>query len=1186
MRTVTTTPQQHVSFDLDEQEEASDEEDRLIPPPQSWFGEEEEDEQQDFVAGNHGTIQQDSEQQQQLSPDSPETTTATKQQSQIAILPHPELAQISAVGAPQKAPSWKELSSQVLPAAAKELLSSSMRRIVHTARLSYSKGRWHRNYSDLGNPHAGYFRQDLTLPPFSSLPWIDRQLVQEWRTIGEAGEDDEEDFENARTLVPQTFKRKKWQKADICNNSSCRKPFGPTLLRHHCRLCGNSFCHTHSPQTHPLPHLGYDPLVKERVCLGCKHALQEQNLAERVAVGCPSRYVHCVICICSHYFFYQWRMARCRDYFDGELTPYFETGVDTIEDAALRIARAAITMARSVPLGAQAHVAVETVDVLRKYGLKGIYGLILRKEFLAAADLLCQACDINQATFPLSVHELSAAIFYALAQHRAVRGIQPEREHSIHALRRKEDQPEVQCESSTWTISRKQDVRMSEGQSLVDETDQYDPRSQSVTNLIALADAAIQAEKELESEPVADVSGRKVDSPEKSEDLHFRPVCDHVPDDVLSSCLLYAPIALNFIYVERHVDMQLLAAQQGWRILYSHLEQEPGSDRPGSALFLHDEKQIACFAVRGTATIHDVVTDIRQMPVQFPESESENSVEVDDWTPVLRGQGLAVCGMAKAAVNLFREHIDVLAALASKSYKIRIVGHSLGAGVATLLGTLVKRHLETNPSIGSQSSRQRSFVDNHDLLRVYGFASPSCVDAKLSDYLKSFVTTVVLHDDVVPRLTPTSIRGLVKHLLHIRETWVQIHLKDDIRALTERARTAWAPRWRSGFTLRDASGFCRKQLHYGKKKLLSVQGNISRQISSPSKAEPSVHSGSRGPPEETGNAPSITLDGGEDEYTCGEGVVSGSPKFVVEYMGGIDKRTDGTIIDGEEFFDTEDSLLEGEEDLSDKCLEAIGSLPQDEASESLPGDDSWTGCEEQTEPPEKQTASASFLSATDLEEVDDQSAAVMLDETPLPRMFLPGKIVHIYTHRGGYRAAFVPRTFRELRRISMAGNMLNDHTCKEYFEALKEVKSVRTAQEGLPQWTAFDEDDTCSCCASRFTWASTSDSQAQEARDKHNCRSCGTLCCDPCAKNRTPLPSIGLTVPVRVCDRCYNDIGGALSGLGWTNSLTEETREDLSVEIEYSNQEKTRLQERKRERRSLVVDDLASRIHSAVVVHN
>jgi hypothetical protein len=260
--------------------------DTLVPPPLSWFCED-EDEKDEAEGHQHTTSRNSQSFQHVLSEQgsSELAETYATQESEICVHPHPQLQQISTVGAPRRAPGWKELSTQVLPAAARELLSSSMQRIIHTARLSYAKSRWHRNYSDIGNPYAGYFRSDLSLPAFSSLPWVDRQLVEEWRTITASGDDDdeEEDFEKARTLVPQTMQRPQWQRADFCQ--TCQKPFGPSLLRHHCRLCGKSFCHPHSSQTHKLPHLGYDPHVPERVCLGCKHALNEQNLAERVAVS-------------------------------------------------------------------------------------------------------------------------------------------------------------------------------------------------------------------------------------------------------------------------------------------------------------------------------------------------------------------------------------------------------------------------------------------------------------------------------------------------------------------------------------------------------------------------------------------------------------------------------------------------------------------------------------------------------------------------------------------------------------------------------------------------------------------------------------------------------------------------------------------------------------------------------------
>ena len=223
-------------------------------------------------------------------------------------------SQLSSVGTPQRAPSWRELSSQIVPAAAREILSTSVHRFLYTARISYAKGRWHRLYSDLGNPLAGYYRTPFNddnkanLPPFSTLPWVDRQLVREWRTIesfdgqrvpidqerngidpyndNDTNDDDCHDdaqFNQARTLVPRPLSPPRWEKADYCHE--CRIPFGPTKLRHHCRMCGKSFCQSHSNQTHKLPHLGYDPNVPERVCLACKSLLEKQTMTERVAVS-------------------------------------------------------------------------------------------------------------------------------------------------------------------------------------------------------------------------------------------------------------------------------------------------------------------------------------------------------------------------------------------------------------------------------------------------------------------------------------------------------------------------------------------------------------------------------------------------------------------------------------------------------------------------------------------------------------------------------------------------------------------------------------------------------------------------------------------------------------------------------------------------------------------------------------
>ena len=1069
------------------------------------------------------------------------------------------------VGNTRPSPSWREISSQVLPAAAKELFSSSVRRLYYTAKISYSRGRWHRKYSDIGQNAVGFsisssstleLPQHLSeLPSFSSLPWVDRQLVQEWRTYlpenqldMNESEDSSHDWDQARTLVPCPIARPKWKKSDVCH--TCHKPFGPVRLRHHCRSCGHSFCQDHSMSTHRLPHLGYDD-VPERVCDSCKRILEDQNLAERVA----------------------WRLARCRDFKNNSLTPYFETGVDSVEEVALRVTRAAIAMAKSIPLGAQATVAVETVNVLRKYGLQGIYGIMLRQEFLAAADLLCKALGINKTSWPLSVHELSAAIFYALAQHRAMRGLSPDHEEILHSYR------------ST-------DCRNSDSSTSIALAGKYET-SAGFNEEIGLS-CHISESKEQQ--------GMKQDKINDPPSQICVPVCDPVPDKTLASLLFYAPIALNFIYATKEVEMQLLAAQQGWRLLYAFLHQDMDSvkpcDRPASAIFLHQEHKILCLSIRGTATINDVITDIRQTPVSFPNVDIEHrSSDRDDsdWTTIDRGQGLALCGMASAASNLFYEHIDSIMEFVKQGFRVRIVGHSLGGGVATMIGVLVQRHLE---HLGYGTS-----TGDEKILKVYAYGTPSCFDSKLADSVKSFVTTVVLHDDVFPRLTPTSCRGLLKHLLYIRETWVKTHIEEDLRAVGERAKTLWAPRFRQNFALLTQTSsikkYCKKQILRGTSKLMpadnsgpneasgeDVDGTVEGFEECHSKDEfcdcNDIESLVSDPSEwgekffvPTTNLP-MTSSGEEKLIDSNDthAVDNSTTQLLLEFLGGGDNGKEGIIIDGDEFFETSNGPV-GE---NDDTIESIGDEyfgdPIGEIAEEtlIKTDGSWSLESHKSE-------SSPTKKSFSIENDDDiDPAAVVLDETPLPHMYLPGKIVHIYSHRGVYKAAYVPCTFKSLRRISLAGNMLSNHTTKSYFESLLEVQTARVANESPPRWTAYDEDDTCCCCANRFTWASTSSSEAQEARDKHNCRSCGGLICDPCSKNRVPVPSIGLTVPVRVCDRCYNDIMGGVSS---TSTSVDRSANNFSITRE--NEEKKNKPERSRQKRSAVVDDLVSRMRASAL---
>lgn len=240
-------------------------------------------------------------------------------------------------------------------------------------------------------------------------------------------------------------------------------------------------------------------------------------------------------------------------------------------------------------------------------------------------------------------------------------------------------------------------------------------------------------------------------------------MCSPVETSIISSCLLYAPIALSFLYAESEIDLQLLAAQQGWRLLYAHLrpleyasremsvslgpfatkkkagraitgnmnESDGGMlDKPAYAVLIHEQLRIACWGIRGTASINDLVMDIRAIPIPFPEDSAtedivfdeeeglqfsgDKHIAADSWKilPEASG-GMAVCGMARAATNLFHENLPIMEQFWRQGYKIRITGHSLGGGIGALLGVLIIKHW-----------RKKYGVEGENACRVYGFGTP------------------------------------------------------------------------------------------------------------------------------------------------------------------------------------------------------------------------------------------------------------------------------------------------------------------------------------------------------------------------------------------------------------------------------------------------------------------------------
>uniref|UniRef100_A0A2K5EVY5 Diacylglycerol lipase-beta n=1 Tax=Aotus nancymaae TaxID=37293 RepID=A0A2K5EVY5_AOTNA len=154
---------------------------------------------------------------------------------------------------------------------------------------------------------------------------------------------------------------------------------------------------------------------------------------------------------------------------------------------------------------------------------------------------------------------------------------------------------------------------------------------------------------------------------------------------------------------------------------------------------LDHRKESVVVAVRGTMSMQDILTDLSA------DSEVlDVECEVQD--------RLAHKGISQAARYVYRRliHDGILSQAFSVApeYRLVIVGHSLGGGAAALLATMLRAA--------------------YPQVRCYAFAPPRGLWSKaLHEYSRSFIVSLVLGKDVIPRLSVTNLEDLKRRILRV-----------------------------------------------------------------------------------------------------------------------------------------------------------------------------------------------------------------------------------------------------------------------------------------------------------------------------------------------------------------------------------------------------------------------------------
>ncbi|EEF30021.1 triacylglycerol lipase, putative [Ricinus communis] len=177
--------------------------------------------------------------------------------------------------------------------------------------------------------------------------------------------------------------------------------------------------------------------------------------------------------------------------------------------------------------------------------------------------------------------------------------------------------------------------------------------------------------------------------------------------------------------------------------------------RPGYYIGVDPRKKLLIVGIRGTHTVYDLITDI--------VTSSDREVTFEGFSTHF--------GTAEAARWFLNHEMGTIRKYLEKyeGFRLRLVGHSLGAATASLLAIMLRK----------KSPEELGF--SPDIVSAVGYATPPCVSRELAETCADFVKTVVMQEDIVPRLSVAALGRLKNEIL--QTDWMSVIEKEDWRSV-------------------------------------------------------------------------------------------------------------------------------------------------------------------------------------------------------------------------------------------------------------------------------------------------------------------------------------------------------------------------------------------------------------------